>query len=110
MGVTASVDFPILGGLSDAFLSEVSVSGVELIHSTYFGGSGSDVGRGVALDSLDSVYITGFTGSADLEISNALPPTFGGRLDAFFAKISNVFPFFFAQFGDGDGISSTLIF
>ena len=117
IGSTFSDDFPTkdpiqseLGGLSDAFLSEVSVSGVELIHSTYFGGSGSDVGRGVALDSLDSVYITGFTGSADLAISNALQPTIGGRLDAFFAKISNVFRFFFAQFGDGDGISSTLIF
>ena len=117
IGSTFSGDFPTkdpiqaeLGGLSDAFLSEVSASGVELVHSTYFGGSGSDVGRGVAVDSLDSVYITGFTGSSDIAISNALQPSIGGRLDAFFAKISNIFRFFFAQFGNGDGVSSTLIF
>ena len=117
IGSTFSDDFPTkdpiqaeLGGLSDAFLSEVSASGGELVHSTYFGGSGSDVGRGVAVDSLDSVYITGFTGSSDIAISNALQSSIGGRLDAFFAKISNIFRFFFAQFGDGDGVSSTLIF
>ena len=117
IGNTFSTDFPTkdpiqaeTGGFSDAFLSELSASGVELIHSTYFGGSGSDVGRGVAVDSLDSVYITGVTGSADIAILNALQPTIGGRVDAFLAKISNIFRFFFAQFGDGDGVSSTLIF
>ncbi len=117
IGNTFSTDFPTkdpiqaeTGGFSDAFLSELSASGVELIHSAYFGGSGSDVGRGVAVDSLDSVYITGVTGSADIAILKALQPMIGGRVDAFLAKISNIFRFFFAQFGDGDGVSSTLIF
>ena len=117
VGSTFSDDFPTkdpiqaeLGGLSDAFLTEVGALGVELLHSTYLGGSAFDVGRGVAVDSLDNVYITGFTGSVDLPISNALQPMIGGRLDAFFARISNIFNFFFAQFGDGDGVSSTLIF
>ena len=117
IGSTFSEDFPTkdpiqaeLGGLSDAFLTELSTLGLEVIHSTYFGGSGSDVGRGVAVDSLDNVYITGFTGSENIATPNALQPMIGGRLDAFFAKISNIFQFFFAQFGDGDGVSSTLIF
>ncbi len=117
VGGTFSDNFPTkdpiqaeLGGLSDAFLTEVGALGVELVHSTYLGGSAFDMARGVAVDSLDNVYITGFTGSVDLPISNALQPTIGGRLDAFFARISNIFNFFFAQFGDGDGVSSTLIF
>ena len=117
IGSTFSTDFPTKdpiqgepGGLSDVFLTQLSAPGVELVYSTYFGGTGSEGGRGVAVDSLGNVYITGFTSSTEISTANAIQPAIGGKLDAFFAKISRVFRFFFAQFGDGDGVSSTLIF
>jgi hypothetical protein len=56
---TASTDFPVTtgaytstyqGGASDAFLVELNAAGSGLVHSTYLGGSGEEVGYGIASD------------------------------------------------------------
>src|SRR5438046_1759381 len=36
-----------------------------LVYSTYLGGSGGDVGHGIAVDAAGAAYVTGLTGSAD---------------------------------------------
>lgn len=96
-GVTLSTDFPASlsaiqptsgGGGGDAFVAEISATGMSLIYSSYLGGSGYDVGSGVAVDSSGSIYILGETSSADFPVtSNSLQSTPGGAPDAFIAKI-----------------------
>ena len=96
-GDTWSSNFPILnayqssfGGYFDAFVSHFSSSGT-LLSSTYLGGSNSDFGRALAGDGTGGVWVTGYTGSADLPVLNASQSTFGGRwgVDAFVSHFSS---------------------
>jgi uncharacterized repeat protein (TIGR01451 family) len=53
---------------SDAFLTVLSPGGNSLVYSTYFGGSGEelgDFGTAIALDASANAYITGSTDSSD---------------------------------------------
>ncbi|MBY0526219.1 MAG: SBBP repeat-containing protein [Gemmataceae bacterium] len=80
------------GGLNDAFVAkfDTTASGTaSLSFSTYFGGSGSDVGHAIALDSSGNAYITGETTSTDLPTQSAFQSANGGQTDAFVAKLSS---------------------
>ncbi|MHA1978892.1 MAG: SBBP repeat-containing protein [Candidatus Hodarchaeales archaeon] len=64
-GETDSTDFPILNaadpshnGNTDGFLAKFSPTGT-LLWSTFIGDQGYDHGWGVAVDSLDNIYVTG---------------------------------------------------
>jgi hypothetical protein len=59
-----------------------------LIYSTYLGGSGEDLGVGIAVDSSGNAYVTGETNSTDFPMMNALQPANGGGFDAFVAKLN----------------------
>ena len=95
-GWTSSPDFPrahalqpALRGSFDAFLTKLSPDGSALVYSTYLGGSGSDFGFGIAVDSAGSAYATGETSSADFPTANAFQAGYGGGLyDAFVSKFS----------------------
>jgi len=57
----------------DAFVAKfnpAAASGSQLLYSTYLGGTGDDVGYGIAVDSGLSAYVTGSTSSTDF-----IPPT-----------------------------------
>lgn len=93
---TASKDFPIKnafqaakGNLNDAFVAKLDAAGA-LLFSTYLGGSGNDVGRSLAVDSEDAVYVTGKTDSGDFPITpNAYQEAYGGGDDdAFVTKFT----------------------
>jgi len=58
-----------------------------LVYSTYFGGSGTDFGLGVATDSAGNTYLTGRAGSPDFPTQNAIQPAPAGHDDAFVAKL-----------------------
>ncbi|MGD2084661.1 MAG: SBBP repeat-containing protein [Candidatus Aminicenantes bacterium] len=58
------------------------------IYSTYLGGSGSDIGWGIAVDSDGYTYVTGYTGSTDFPIENAYQETLAGNMDVFVTKLS----------------------
>lgn len=73
-GFTESSDFPTtsnafrreyIGGKSDAFLVKLKADG-EIEYSTFFGGSGADQGKALALDTAGNVYLVGTTWSNDL--------------------------------------------
>jgi hypothetical protein len=78
VGWTTSTDFPTtagayqttnLGGASDVFVTEMNASGTQPVYSTYLGGSGQDVGFGIALDSNNDTYVTGYTYSTDFPVT-----------------------------------------
>ncbi len=75
---------PGASGAIDAFLAELNGTGSALLYSTYLGGSQTDYGTDVALDSLGNIYVAGETLSSDFPVTpNALDRVFGGRLDIF---------------------------
>lgn len=95
-GSTASSDFPATsgvlqanfgGGQTDAFVAELNSSGDSLTYATYLGGTGNDVGYGIALDSSDDAYVVGSTSSTDFPTKNPLQPANAGNNDAFLSKI-----------------------
>src|SRR5712692_5662025 len=77
-GTTAASDFPVTPGTAfqstlpntsgTAFLTELNPTGSALVYSSYFGGSGSDAGQGIALDASGIAYITGNTTSINFPI------------------------------------------
>ncbi len=62
---------------TDAFVAKINpaaAAGAQLLYSTYLGGTGNDVGFGVAVDSGLSAYITGSTSSTDVTIPTGSTP------------------------------------
>jgi len=81
---------PTLGGTGDAVVTQVSAGGTSLIYSSYFGGTtGTETGRGPALDGLGGVWIVGQTGSTDLPTTvGAFDTTSNGGGDGFVTKFA----------------------
>ncbi len=124
IGETASTQatFPVTGGpgltfkgVRDAFVAKVKSDGTGLEYCGYIGGIGTDAGLGIAVDRAGDAYIIGDTRSNESTFPVTAGPdlTFNGKQDVFVAKISVAGPLgpqiSFAQFGNGQGISSTLI-
>jgi len=95
-GQTFSSDFPTTagafqttyGGAGDAFIVKLNSAGSSLVYSTYVGGSKSDIGNAIALDSAGNAYITGATYSTDFPSANPVQATNGGDADAFVTEIN----------------------
>jgi hypothetical protein len=94
-GFTDSPNFPTqhpfqaaLAGGFDAFVTKFSPAGNTLIYSTYLGGSGLDVGEGIAVDSMRAAYVTGFTNSPNFPTQNPFQAALAGGDDAFVTKLS----------------------
>lgn len=95
-GFTGSSNFPTansidgsFNGSSDAFVSKINASGTSLLYSTYLGGSSSDYGTGIAIDSDNNVYVTGETTSSNFPTENAIYGSKTGLYrDAFVTKIA----------------------
>ncbi len=60
-----------------------------LVYSTYLGGSGGDIGSGIAVDSNGSMYVVGLTRSANFPIKNAFQASLLGSQDAFITKFDS---------------------
>jgi len=93
----------------DALVTKLNKQGSALIYSTYLGGTGDDLGLGIAVDRARKVYVTGATASAnfpttggayDTTYNGAGPPYFYG--DAFVTKLA-VPEGEICHKGDGDG-------
>ena len=92
-GYSESTDFPIAGAAAqrtnhgsgpnlaghpgDAFLTKFNKAGA-IVYSTYLGGSGDDSGMAVTVDANGSVYVAGFTASADFPMTAAVQGTYKG--------------------------------
>ena len=88
---TCGTDGNCNGGNSDAFLTELRLSGsgtADLIYSTYLGGEGNDGGGGVTVDTSGKVRLSGETWSTQFPVtSNGLQTEYGGGGDAFMTII-----------------------
>jgi hypothetical protein len=100
-GETVATNFPTtadafrrsLAGRSDAFVTKLNPAGSALAYSTYLGGGGEDDGRGLAVDPVGSIYVTGQTSSTDFPTTaGAADTTFNGTADVFVTKIAGFGP------------------
>jgi len=78
------------GGPWDVFVTKLNASGSGLVYSTYLGGSGDDVGNGIAIDSRGNAYVTGWTNSGDFDVTPGAFQTKygGGPWDVFVTKLN----------------------
>jgi hypothetical protein len=103
-GATQSTDFPVTAGAiqshlnpggsppQDAFLARINtaaVTGQNTVGSFagYFGGSGTDRGTGIALDTSLNTYFAGDTTSPDLQTQSPLETHLNGGIDTFAVKL-----------------------
>jgi hypothetical protein len=99
-GTVMGPDTSYNGGLSDAFVAKVASPGTSLAYAGYVGGSGIEVGQGIAVDGAGAAYLTGYTESTQSSFpdgdglgSLTGPDTsHNGGNDAFFAKVADIAP------------------
>jgi hypothetical protein len=97
-GATDSPDYDVTpgafqttngGGSGDVFVTRLNATGTALVYSTYIGGSGFEVGRGIAVDGSGNAYVTGPTSSTDYDVTpGAFQTTKGGGADVFVTKLN----------------------
>ena len=75
IGTTTSNDFPVanaiqsaIKGSSDAFVTKYNASGSQLVYSTFLGGTSTENGAWIAVDSAGNAYVTGTTSSTDFPV------------------------------------------
>jgi len=89
---------PVSAGSEDIAigLMDMKKSGTDsLLYTSYFGGSGVDEARKIALDAKGNLLVTGFTLSTDLPVTgDAAQPKAGGGGDAFVAIVNATNPKF----------------
>lgn len=82
---------PASGGASDAFVAKLNPAGTAFIYATYLGGSESDFGTSIAVDSGGNAYVAGSTASADFPTHAPFQGSYpsSGEGSAFVAKINS---------------------
>ena len=93
-GDTSSKNFPVqdaynkgLSGDYDVIVARLSPAGKALTFGTYLGGSGKDLGKGIAPGKNGEVILIGLTDSTNFPVKNAIDQTWNGGLDGFIAKL-----------------------
>ena len=111
-GSTGSSNFPMmdpidskLGGGEDAFALKINSIGNLLVYSTYLGGTSTDYGYAIAVDSSGDAYIAGDTLSANFPISSGVAQTkFGGNQNVFVTKLTPAGAISYSTFLGGSGV------
>lgn len=93
---TSSLDFPLvspaqgsLQGAQDAVVCRFNPTLTAQLFSTYLGGTGTEAGYSVQLNSSGQVYVSGGTTSSNFPTTpGAMKPAFGGQVDGFLARLS----------------------
>lgn len=95
-GYTGSFNFPTLnafqgtsaggsGLVVDAMLMKFNNDGQRL-WATYYGGTGADMFKYVAVDKNNNIFVGGYSGSADFPVQNAFQSALAGDGDGIIAK------------------------
>lgn len=103
VGSTLSAEFTLVNGIEgfstegsqhqpfdyDVLLAEIDAQASSELLATYIGGSGTNDGVSMALDSNDNIYVTGSTDSIDFPVTQgSFQQVIGGNTDAFVVKIA----------------------
>ena len=97
VGYTSSTNFPTspgafdttYGNNNDVFVTKLNPTGSAIVYSTYIGGTNFDVGRGIALDSSNNAYVTGYSSSiAYPTTAGAVQTTLTDEDDVFVTKLN----------------------
>ena len=98
-GYTSSGDFATVngvqaafGGIYDAFVTKLSATGNGLGFSTYFGGSGSDVANGIAVDGSGNMFVGGQTSSFNLPLQGPIQSSNNGGSTGWVARLGVTAP------------------
>jgi len=95
-GATNSPDFPYTSPTQpppanngdDVFVLKLNPAGNAVVYSTWFGGSGTDVGYGIAVDNDGAAYVTGLTFSTNFPTTTgSLQPAPNRGSEAFVTKL-----------------------
>jgi len=96
----------------EAFASKLDAAGSTLLYSTFLGGSGDDLGWGIAVDALGAAYVTGWTRDDVTDFPTTLgayDTTHNGGQDAFVAKLdASGSSLLYATFLGGSGADQAL--
>jgi hypothetical protein len=89
--VTVGPDTSYNGGSEDAFVAKVRPDGTGLVYAGYLGGSGTDGGNAIAIDSAGNAYVAGSTNSNQSNFPDTVGPdvTYNGGGDAFVARVKS---------------------
>jgi len=92
-GYTQSTDFPTTVGAWDStynnievFVTKFNAAGTALLYSTFLGGTSSDYGYGIAVDSSGCAYVTGYTSSSNFPTTVGAWDTIYNNTDVFVTK------------------------
>jgi hypothetical protein len=102
-GSTQSANFPTASplygtnnGNGDVFVTEINLTGTQILYSTFLGGAQADVAQAIQVTTSGSsanVYVTGYTFSTDFPTTpSPIQATNAGAPDAFVAEITITSP------------------
>jgi Carboxypeptidase regulatory-like domain/Beta-propeller repeat len=98
-GNTKGGNFPTTSGAfdttfnggDDVFVTELNATGSSLLYSTFIGGTGSETGQDIAVDSMGNAFVTGYTSDGVNPYPTtvgAFDTTFNGFGDVFVTKLN----------------------
>ena len=100
-GHTRTTGFPVVGGFQaqiggaqtepgreDAFVAKLNPSGTALVYSSFLGGSATDYGYGIAVDSSGQAHISGTSTSSDFPAVQSLKPFATDTFSIFVTKVN----------------------
>jgi hypothetical protein len=95
-GMTDSTNFPVTPGVVDSthsngemFVCKLNYNASKLIFSTLFGGNGGETIYDMELDSFENIYLTGFTGSQNFQVTDDAFDNYNNNQDGFLVILNN---------------------
>jgi len=97
VGFTDSPAYPVTAdgfdtsynGNRDVFMTRLNAAGSALVYSTFLGGTSGEHALGLAVDSLENVYLTGSTGSTNFPVTSGTYDTsYNGSGDVFAGRMA----------------------